>query len=405
MSLTDTKIRNAKPKEKPYKLMDELGLYLLVSVGGSKLWRFRFWLHGKEGLFSIGLYPEISLAEARVERDRARGLVKKGLHPVRERKTEHLRQAFAANNTFEAIAREWIEQKSVKWAEVRRKRVKRTLEKEVFPDLGAVPIKEISSARLLPILQEIAKRPAPVTALLVQELCSGVFRYAILTMRAENDPTYALRGVIERPRVQHKKPLDKKDIPILVGKLGKYGGSPVTVAALHLLMLTFVRPGEIRQAKWEDFDLAAAEWRIPAPIMKMREMHIVPLSKQAVKILKALQRLTGARVYLFPNVRRPTSYMASTTLNRALEYIGFKGTFSAHGFRATASTLLNEMGFDGDLIERQLAHQERDATRASYNQAKYLAKRRELMQHWSNYIDNLIRNNGKAPSPKAGKGI
>ena len=390
MPLTDTKLRNAKPGEKPYKLMDSLGLYLLVTPSGSKLWRYRFKLHGKEGLYAIGEYPLIPLAAARAARDQARALVKQHIHPVRQRQEEHLRQTYEANNTFAAVAREWIAHKSVKWAEVRRKRVVRTLEKEVFPKVGALPIKEISSARLLPVIQAIAKRPAPVTALLVQELCGSVFRYAIRTLRAENDPTYALRGVVERPRIKHHSPLNKGDIPVFVRKLANYGGSPVTVAALRLLLLTFVRPGELRQAQWAQFDFDAAEWRIPAAVTKMRELHIVPLSQQALATLGELRRHTGDRAYLFPNMRRPNSYMASTTLNRALEYIGFKGTFSAHGFRATASTLLNELGFEGDLIERQLAHQERDAVRASYNQAQYLTKRKAMMQAWADYLDSLV---------------
>ena len=406
MALTDTLLRNAKPKEKSYKLMDSHGLFLFVSPTGSKLWRFRFWLHDKEGLYSIGDYPLVSLAQARAERDKARALVKQGIHPVRQRQEEQLRQTFAANNTFEAVAREWIEHKSVNWSEVRLKRVKRTLEKEVFPEIGALPIKDVSSAILLPLILNIAKRPkkpAPVTALMVQELCGGVFRYAIRTLRAENDPTYALRGVVERPRIKHRSPLEKKDIPILAGKLANYGGSPVTVAALRLLLLTFVRPGEVRKAQWDQFDLDAAEWRIPAPVMKMREVHIVPLSRQAVKALRELHRLTGTRSYLFPNTRRPKSFMASTTLNRALENIGFKGRFSAHGFRATASTFLNELDFDGDLIERQLDHQERDATRASYNQAKHLSKRRAMMQDWADYLDGLIRSAGKVVPMKVKK--
>lgn len=219
MALTDTKIRNSKPRDKAYKLMDGLGLFLFVSPTGSRLWRYRFWLHGKEGLYSIGDYPMVSLAQAREARDKGRALVKQGINPVRQRQEVQLRQAHEANNTFEAVACEWMEHKAVKWSDVRHKRVKRTLEKEVFPEIGAMPIKEISSARLLPLIRNIAKRPkqpAPVTALLVQELCGSVFRYAILTLRAENDPTYALRGVVERPRVKHKTPLDKKDIPILV---------------------------------------------------------------------------------------------------------------------------------------------------------------------------------------------
>lgn len=392
MSLTDLKARNAKAKDRPYKLMDEQGLFLFVSPSGSKLWRFRFQLNGKEGLYSLGDYPHVSLAQAREERDKARALVKQGVSPVRQRRQSRLQRAHEASNTFEAVALEWIAHKAKKWSKVRHDRVKRTLEKEAFPEIGEIPIKEITSARLLPMIQNIAqrpKRPAPVTALLVQELCGSVFRYAILTLRAESDPTYALRGVVERPRIKHKNPLQRKDIPILASKLANYGGSPVTIAALHLLLLTFVRPGEVRRAQWDQIDWEAAEWRIPPTVMKMRDTHIVPLSRQAVGILRELQKITGGRTYMFPNRRRPNSFMASTTLNQALRNIGYSGKFSAHGFRATASTHMNEMDFDEGLIERQLDHKERDATRASYNQAKHLSKRRAMMQTWADYLDDL----------------
>jgi integrase len=396
MTLSDVRVRNAKPKEKPFKLMDELGLFLLVTPRGKKLWRYRFWLHDKEGLYAIGEYPAVTLAAARAERDNARALVKSGLHPVRQRQELKLRKAGEANNTFEAVAREWIEQKAVKWAEVRTKRVGSTLEKEVFPELGKYPIKEISSARLLQLLQKIAKRPAPSTALLVKQLCSGVFQFAITTLRADNDPTYALRRAIERPRIQHKQPLAQHRIPVLLERLNSYGGLPSTAAAIRLSLLTFVRPKEMRQARWDQFDLAAAKWTIPASEMKMREPHLVPLSRQALDILRDLQKATGHRQHLFPNTRDPKRCMGLTTLGRALDYMGFSGELSPHAFRATASTHLNELDFDSDLIERQLAHQERDATRASYNQAKHFTKRKQMMQDWADYIDSLSARNENA---------
>lgn len=399
MPLSDAKIRSSKAGAKQYKLSDGQGLFLLVTTTGSRLWRYRFWLNNKEGVYAIGEYPYISLSDARERRDQARELVRKGQHPVHRRREEELLRDSLAQNTFESVAREWIQQKSKRWSEVRRKRVQRTLEKEVFPNIGALAIGDVSSARLLAMLQAIATRrgnPAPVTALLVQSLCGAVFRYAIVTLRAQSDPTYPLRGAISRPRIRHKAPLERSDISALVNALRSYGGSPVTVAALRLLLLTFVRPGELRRAQWNEFDLDGGVWRIPASAMKGREVHLVPLSKQAVTVLRDLKLSTGRGTHLFPNSRRPKSYMASTTLNRALENVGFKGKFSAHSFRATASTFLNELDFDENLIERQLDHKDRNTTRASYNQAKYLAQRANLMQEWANFLDKVVRDASKS---------
>jgi integrase len=402
MALTDTKIRNAKALERPYKLMDSLGLYLLVRINGTKLWRFRFWLHGKEGLMALGEYPSVGLADARALRDRARALVKQGLNPVRERQTDRIRQAHEATNTFEGIAREWIESSTKRWSKVRLDRVTRVLEKEAFPEFGHFPVREITAAHVLRLLQDIEKRPAPVTALLVQQLVGAVFRHAVRTLRADYDPAGALRGVIQRPRTKHKTPLTAAQIPTLLDKLNNYGGDPQTVAAIRLLLLLFVRPGELRLAHWSEFDLDNAEWRIPAARMKMRETHVIPLSSQAIEVLRGLHEITGANGLLFPNRRNSRASIASTTLNRALENLGFKGLFSAHGFRATASTMLNELGWRSDVIERQLAHAERDKTRASYDQSKHMPERRKMMQAWADYLDAL-RDERKVVAGNFGK--
>lgn len=390
-SLTDSKVRNAKPRNKPYKLMDSHGLFLYVTVAGSRIWRFRYRHQGKEQLLVIGDYPTVSLAAARQQRDKARALVKDGKHLGRERRAERLRKIQASNTTFEGVAREWIGEMERSWRANRRKRVCRTLEKEVFPKIGQLPLAEIKSHDLLAVVKSIAQRGAPHTALLVQQLCSAVFRHGIRTALIDSDPTYAISRAVKRSRTAHHKPLQKRDIPVLIERLNAYSGSPVTKAALHLLLLTFVRPGEARQAQWDHFDLLSAEWRIPAHLTKMNDLHIVPLSTQAVDVLRELESLTGRSKYLFPNIRQPRSFMAPTTLNRALENMGFKGMFSAHGFRATASTFLNELGYRSDLIERQLGHKERDRVRASYNQAQYLGERRNMMQAWADYLDGLKR--------------
>jgi integrase len=393
MPLTDARIRATKPAAKPVKLTDGGGLYLEVRPSGKKLWRYRYRIVDKENLFAIGEYPEISLAEARGEHDKARALVKQGLHPSHSRQAERLSTHLANANTFEAVATEWITKKAGRWTPYYRRQVENFLGADVFPYVGKLPIRNVTAAHLLEIIRRIEDRGASTVALLVRQWSSAIFRYAVATLRAETDPAAALRGAIHRPKVKHRKPLTKGQIKDFIAALENYGGYRTTVIALRLILLTFVRTGELRKALWAEFDLVNAEWRIPAERMKMREPHIVPLSKQAVTLLRELQTYTGGRGMLFPNYRRPRDCMTPTTLNRALERMGFNGKdsigFSAHGFRATASTLLNEMGYRSDVIERQLAHAERDKVRASYNQAEYMVERKAMMQEWSDLVDLL----------------
>ena len=393
MPLTDARIRATKPAAKPVKLTDGGGLYLEVRPSGKKLWRYRYRIVDKENLFAIGEYPEISLAEARAEHDKARALVKQGLHPSHSRQAERLSTHLANANTFEAVANEWITKKAGRWTPYYRRQVENFLGADVFPYVGKLPIRKVTAAHLLEIIRRIEDRGASTVALLVRQWSSAIFRYAVATLRAESDPAAALRGAIHRPKVKHRKPLTKGQIKDFIAALENYGGYRTTVIALRLILLTFVRTGELRKALWAEFDLDNAEWRIPAERMKMREPHIVPLSRQAVVLLKELQTYTGSRGMLFPNYRRPKDCMTPTTLNRALERMGFNGKdsigFSAHGFRATASTLLNEMGYRSDVIERQLAHAERDKVRASYNQAEYMVERKAMMQEWSDLVELL----------------
>jgi len=399
MPLTDARIRATKPAAKPVKLTDGGGLYLEVRPSGKKLWRYRYRIVDKENLFAIGEYPEISLAEARGEHDKARALVKQGLHPSHARQADRLSTQLANANTFEAVATEWITKKAGRWTPYYRRQVENFLGADVFPHVGKLPIRHVTAAHLLEIIRRIEDRGASTVALLVRQWSSAIFRYAVATLRAEGDPAAALRGAIHRPKVKHRKPLTKGQIKDFVAALEKYGGYRTTVIALRLILLTFVRTGELRKALWAEFDLDNSEWRIPAERMKMREPHIVPLSRQAVVLLKELQTYTGGRGMLFPNYRRPKDCMTPTTLNRALERMGFNGKdsigFSAHGFRATASTLLNEMGYRSDVIERQLAHAERDKVRASYNQAEYMVERKAMMQEWSDLVDLLAMGEKK----------
>jgi integrase len=411
MPLTAAKIRNTRPSERSIKLTDGGGLYLEVRKTGAKLWRYRYRIAGKENVFAIGKYCQapageveteaadrrvsgrFTLAEARQERDRCRGLVKQGIHPAHKRQAQRAAQVAENTNTFKAVAREWIEKKKPGWSAYYLRQVERFFAVDVFPYIGAMPIRNVTSAHLLEILRRLEGRGAETVALLVRQWTSAIFRYAVATLRADTDPAAALKGAIHRPKVEHRKPLSRDQIAALIKALNTYGGFRTTVIALRLMLLTFVRTVELRAAEWPEFDLDRAEWRIPANRMKMREMHIVPLSKQAVDLLRELHNLTGGRRWLFPNHRRPKICMTATTLNRALERMGFNGKdsigFSAHGFRATASTILNEIGYRPDVIERQLAHAERNKTRASYNQAEYLDERRVMMQQWADYIDKL----------------
>jgi integrase len=397
MPLTDAKVRTTKPGTKPIKMADGGGLYLEVRSSGTKLWRYRYRIADKENIFAIGEYPQISLAEARTQRDKARSLVKQGVHPSHNRQAERLSNQAANANTFEAVANEWISKKSSRWTPYYRRQVENFMAADVFPHIGKLPIRSVTAAHLLEIIRRIERRGAATVALLVRQWSSAIFRYAVATLRANNDPAAALRGAIHRPKVEHRKPLARAQIVDFMKATERYGGYRTTVIALRLMLLTFVRTVELRKASWSEFDFDYAEWRIPAERMKMREPHIVPLSIQAVNLLKELRTYTGGRDFLFPNYRRPKDCMTATTLNRALERMGFNGKesigFSAHGFRATASTILNETGYRSDVIERQLAHAERDKVRASYNHAEYMDERKTMMQEWADYLDQLHNSN------------
>lgn len=393
MPLTDARLRTAKPQERQYKLADSGGLYLLVKPNGARLWRWKYRIAGKENQFAIGEYPAVGLADARGERDEARKLVKQGVHPSHNRQTLRLARAAEGANTFEAVSREWIGKKKSGWTAYYLRQVERFMEADVFPHIGSLPIRSVTAAHLLEIVRRVEGRGAETVALLIRQWCSAVFRYAVATLRAEGDPAAALRGAITRSKVVHHKPLTRAQITAFLKALDGFTGFRTTSIALRLALLTFVRTIELRAAEWSEVDFDRTEWRIPAERMKMREPHLVPLSTQAMALLRELHKLTGNRRWLFPNYRRPETCMTATTLNRALERMGFNGRdsigFSAHGFRATASTILNEAGYRSDVIERQLAHKEPNAVRASYNQAEYLAERREMMQQWASLVDAL----------------
>ena len=386
MALTDTAVRNAKPTDKPYKKADERGLYLLVKPAG-RYWRFDYRFAGKRKTLALGVYPDVSLADARQRRDDARKLIAAGTDPGEVKRV----QKIESRNTLEVIAREWHSKQSIKWAESHAAKILDRLEKNVFPWLGSRPINSITSRDILPLLQRIESRGAIETAHRVKQYISQIYRYAVALGCADYDPAAALRNALTPIKTTHHASItDPKAIGGLLRALDGYSGSFVTRCALRLAPLVFVRPGELRQAEWTEFDLAKAEWRIPAERMKMKAPHLVPLSRQAVEILQELHPLTGHGRYVFPSVRSTARPMSENTVNAALRRMGFtKDEMTGHGFRSTASTLLNEQGWHRDAIERQLAHSERDAVRAAYNYAEHLPERQRMMQAWADYLDGL----------------
>ena len=323
-------------QSQPFWLKDGGSLFLYVTPAGNKLWRFRYRIGGKPAIYAIGKYPEVSLEAARVERDRARDLVNQGIHPVVEKRTRVSVQIEVNETTFESVARRWMVS-NVQWSEGYADQVKKYLEKDVFPKVGNLPISSIRPAHLRPLIQGVAERGAPTVAILIRQWCSQLFAYASAEDLCDQDPTALLKRSVKRPRVRHNPPLPWNEIPDFLNKVDE-SGYRATVIALRLMALTYVRTAELRKAKWTEFDLKNAIWTVPAGRMKMRQPHIVPLSKQAIELLEELQKLTGGGEFLFPSFRKPGQVISATTLNKALERMGYLGRFSSHGFRATATT-------------------------------------------------------------------
>jgi len=390
MTLTDTAIRNAKPREKQYKLYDEKGLYVLVNKAG-KYFRYDYRFSGKRKTLALGVYPTVKLQDVRTKRDEARMLIINGVDPSQHRKETKAMKANQAVNTFEAVAREWFAKNKPKWAKKHGISIIRRLELNVFPWLGGNPICEITAPELLVVLRRIESRGAIETGHRVKQICGQVFRYAIATGRAERDPSADLKGALASTRQKRMATItDPKKIGELLRAIDGYQGTFVARCALILAPLVFVRPGELRHAEWSEIDLDRAEWRIPAEKMKMKSPHIVPLAKQAVEVLREIQPLTGQGRYVFPNVRTSSRPISENTVLGALRRMGYtKDEMTGHGFRAMASTTLHEQGWPSDVIERQLAHAERNSIKAAYNHAQHLPERRKMMQAWADYLDNL----------------
>lgn len=390
--LSARKVETAPAQLKPYFLKDGGSLFLAVRPNGSKLWHYRYRIEGHPQIYSIGQYPDVSLEAARTERDRARELVKKGVHPRLDRKMKVAAQVAHNENTLEAVARRWMAANN--WSAGYAKQVKQTLEKDVFPKIGEMPVGDIRASHLRPVILTVGERGAKALAVNIRMWCSQIFEYAVTHGIAESDPAAPLKGLVKRRRTRHNPPLTWAEIPEFFTALDGYGGFRTTVLALRLMALTFVRTVELRKAKWKDVDLANATWSVPQT--KMHRPHLVPLSRQTIEVLKELQTLTGGGAIILPNHRKPSEVISATTLNRALEYMGFGGRFSGHGFRSTATTVLALLGFPADRVDLQLAHAKKDSSRAPYDHTKFISSRRIMMQQWADTLDALAA--GKSPT-------
>lgn len=412
-TLTDSFIKAAKPKDKPYKISDTSRLYLLVTVAGSKHWKWNYRLDGKDATYSIGEYPKVGLAQARELRDDAHKLVKQGINPLQYNKIQQAKSKQEMATTFWSVAEEWMAHKKDSWNPRYAKSIQSTMERYVRDGkIGILPINQITATDIFSLITGVANRDtlngaerrykAPSLALLLRQWCSGVFRYAIVSGKTEINPVASLNAgdMVTKPKVKHNRALNLEELSSFIKTLRVFSGMRPTGIAIELLMLTFVRTSELIKAQWHEFDLDNKLWTIPAYRMKIKDAgpHLVPLSSQVVLLLHELKGLSGKLKgnkpqWLFTNARNPENCMSATTINRALERMGFngKGTigFTAHGFRGTASTMLNEMGYLDKAIEIQLAHHEPNQTKAAYDGAKHLPKRIVLMQDWANYLQSL----------------
>jgi integrase len=391
--LTEARLRGAKPKSRPYKLRDGGGLYLLVTPAGAKQWRLRYTLGGRESMVGLGTYPATSLKAARAKRGSLRSALEAGRDPAAERRAER----DSRSNTFESIAREWLAKQP--FAPKTMTKAVWTLEDLLFPYIGGRPIAALTAPELLGVFRRLERRGKHETAHRAKQRVGQVIRYAIASGRAERDPTADLRGALAPVIVTNRAAItDPREVAQLLRALHGYRGHPVVEAALKLAPLVFVRPGELRAAEWAEIDLGAAEWRIAAHRMKMRQQHLVPLADQAVAILRDISPLTGRGRYVFPSPRSAERPLSDNAITAALRRMGYTGEqMSWHGFRAMASTLLNETGYSPDVIELQLAHQERNEVRAAYNRAQRLEERRKMMQSWADYLDALRAGTNVVP--------
>jgi integrase len=391
MPLTDVSIKNAPPKDKPYKMTDKDGLYLLVKKAG-KYFRYDYRFQGKRKTYSIGVYPTVTLKEAREKLHEAKKLLQNGIDPVQHKKETTTLLKKQATNGFETVAREWFSKKKHIWKHSHARTIISRLENNVFPWLGDHSVSDITAPDLLKTLRRIEDRRAYETAHRVRSICSQVFRYAIAIGKAERDPAADLRGALQPTKPKHMATItDPMKIGALLRAIDSYEGQFTTKCALKLAPLVFVRPGELRHAEWDEMNIEKAEWKIPAEKTKMASPHIIPLATQAIEILSDIEPMTGNGKYVFPSIRTSTRPMSDNTILAALRRMGYANEeMTGHGFRAMASTLLHEQGYPSDWIERQLAHAEENKVKAAYNYAQYLEERKKMMQEWADYLYGLM---------------
>ena len=392
--LTNKQIEHAKPQAKLYRLFDALGLYLEISPSGSKLWRLKYFFLRKEKRIALGRYPDVSLVEARDKRDQARKLLAQYIDPAQKR--IELKQAALMNatTTLELVAREWHDNHKERWSQGHAKDILHRLEMDVFPSLGKLPIADIRPVQILNTLRVVENRGAHEMARRALQYCTQIFRYAAITERVTTNPTIDLKGALKPFRKGHFAAIDADELPEFLKVLERNDARLYTQTrhAIQLLMMTFVRTGELIAAKWDEFKLDEAEWHIPAERMKMRRPHIVPLSRQAIDILKAQKEITGNWPWVFPNQAKPRKHMSNNTILKALERLGYKGRMTGHGFRALAmSTIKEKLGYRHEVVDRQLAHAPSNKVDAAYDRAKYLDERRKMMQEWSDYLQGIRR--------------
>lgn len=391
--LFDKTVQNLKPGKKPYKRSDGGGLYIVVTPDGARYWRMAYRFNEKQRTLALGVYPTISLSGARQARDAAKKLLVAGVDPMQAKREQKRQAKLCAENTFEAIAREWHEKQKDGWTPKYAASVLKRFEADIFPEIGSRPIALIEAPELLDALRKVETRDALDVAKRLRETAGQVFRYAIQTGRAKRDPSADLKGALRAAgRQQHHKAMPREELPGFLRTLACYDGAPQTQLALRLMLLSFVRTTELRAAKWSEFNFEAAEWRIPAERMKMRDPHIVPLSRQAIEVATQLRGMAGNGEFVFPSPGAE-GCMSNNTMLFAMYRMGYHGRATVHGFRAVASTILNEMGFNPDWIERQLAHSERNKVRGAYNHAQYLTERHRMMQHWADYLDTVAADN------------
>lgn len=390
MPLSDLAIRRAKPDTKPQKLSDGGGLYLLLQPTGARYWRWKYRFGGKEKLLALGVYPDVPLALARQRREDARQLLARGIDPGEHKKAAAAARAELGANTFEVIAREWLTKRD--WVDSYRIKVAAWLDNDVFPWIGSRPAAELEATDFLAVARRVEGRGAIESAHRIMQNCGQVMRYAIATGRAKRNPVADLRGAIASPPDNSFAAVtDPDELAPLLRAMHGYSGTMVVRCALQMAPMVFLRPGELRQAEWSEFDLEGKTWTIPAARMKMRRPHLVPLSEQVLAVLEEIRPLTVRGRYVFPSARSRDRPMSENAITAALRRMGYEsGTVTGHGFRATARTILDEvLGFRPDIIEHQLAHEVRDPNGRSYNRTSHLPERRRMMQEWADYLDKL----------------